>query len=171
MTKHNKYFKNHITRLSLKNTSYYSEYNETLGVPVATTLFDVADTASVIDSLELTEPTLYANQEFVSVQIKNSGNTGLVGITATLLIEDATSTGATGTPPNVITDCGIGTSPIGIGSSIAALNPGSSVTLSGDFGEPCNPANQIEDRKEYILQVTAFSENEQISKTVTIRAR
>ena len=163
---------------------------------VATTLFDVTDTASVIDSIEITDPTLYSKQGFVSVQVKNNGNTAIEHVHATLLVNDADTSATAAT-------CAIGVDPLLVTTEAGAtvlttvttvdLNPGESTTISGglrDVGTIDNAgaigttgagtalvcdgsttADTLADRTEYVLQVNGFSDDEAISKTITIRAR
>ena len=170
-------------------------------VVIATTFFDAADTASIIESIDISNPALYSDQGFVSVQIKNNGNTAISGVHAVLLVKTAppiataAGTGATCTP---------GIAPLLVTSNLAAitandavtpstdLNPGESVTISGGLRSvgpisatsiiptavvvhtalACSTtAESIEDRGEYILQINGNSDGDVISKTVTIRAR
>ena len=42
---------------------------------VAGTSGDLLDTASIVDALEITQPALYAEQGYATVNVKNNGNT------------------------------------------------------------------------------------------------
>ena len=169
------------------------------GVLVATgTFFDLADTTSIVDAIDITGQTIYSDQGFVSVQVKNNGNTAIDSVHATLLV--ANNDGTTdancepGTQPLLITN-----NPGASGATTITLStdlaPGESVTMSGglqdittaasataprsviiDAGEDleCDntPANSaLKNRGEYILQINGFSDNDPISKTISVRAR
>ena len=144
------------------------------------TIFDLIDTTSVVDSLEITSPVVYADQEYVSVQVKNNGNTGVENVYAALLVN--TVTVAT---PNVL-DCSTGSAPALIGAvSHADLAPGESVTISGSLHVFVAPTTNVavtstahdcdtdfENRGEYILQVAGWADDTiSISKTISVRAR
>ena len=169
-------------------------------VVIATTFFDAADTASIIESIEISSPTLYSEQGFVSVQVKNNGNTGIQDVHAVLLVTDAT--GATtadcapGIDPMLITTNVAALAVVAVGADnvpgVTSLNPSDSITISGglrDVGAitvssagDTNAATvvatslacdggDIKDRGEYILQINGNSDGDVISKTVTLRAR
>ena len=164
---------------------------------VATTLFDVTDTASVIDSIEITSPVVYANQGYVSVQVKNNGNTAIDGVYAVLLVDTADTGAAAG---NTV-DCAVGAAPLAISTLATSvprteLVPSESVTISGGltFVPIANvpttggtsvitatgnsllcdgDANEgtLAERNEYVIQVNGFSDGDPISKTTAIRSR
>ena len=165
---------------------------------------DLIGTASVVETMDASKQIFYADQEFVSITIKNSGNTPIKGIQAYVLIEDSIGTGAndasckTGSQKAVITTGVRGDNKPGI-----VLNPSESVTISGDlhmidrintdnsiklgFDITCGingpgsstaittgtiASNDIEDRKEYIIQVDGISEGGEIlTLATTVRAR
>ena len=148
---------------------------------LAAMFFDLADTASIVDSIELSNQAVYSDQGFVTVQVKNGGNTGIETIYAVLLVADA----------DLGADCDVGIEEALI-SGITAhdLDPGESVTISGSlWGKNtatgvATPAgtiytavqltacvNSMEDRAEYILQIKGDSDGEAISKTITVRAQ
>lgn len=146
------------------------------GVVVITQFTDLADTASVVDAIEITEPVIYAEQGYVSVKVKNSGNTALEITDAEVLVENAAVIAA----DDVYTDCGAGTQGALFGPGVdldaatlamtdVSLTPGESVTISG--GLPCDDGNEIDERAEYILEVTGTSNGQSISKTISIIAR
>ena len=131
---------------------------------LAAMFFDLADTASIVDSIEISNQAIYSEQGFVTVQVKNGGNTGIDTIEAKLLIVAL----AGGTKPN----CAPGTVSVGIlNATTTGLSPGESRTISGSLATTSTCAKFLEDRGEYILQIVGGSGAEEISKTVTIRAR
>ena len=166
------------------------------GVLVATgTFFDLADTTSIVDAIDITGQTIYSDQGFVSVQVKNNGNTAIDGVHATLLVATANTGAGTGTA----VDCGAGSNPLAISSSATsvaryALDPGESVTISGGLTYVATAPTtggvtaltgtgnsllcdgdtnegKISDRTKYILQINGFSGEDIISKTIQVRAR
>ncbi len=167
---------------------------------VAGTSTDLLNTASVVDAIELSDPLIYSEQGYVTVQVKNNGNTNIAGVYATILLDDAAGGSAS--------NCESGTDPALITNNLAAylanahvsevsLNPGESITISGgmrDVGAisfdsdgnaqvgavgvitslACDgdPTNSnLEDRAEYILQINANSDGDPLSKTVQLRAK
>ena len=168
------------------------------GVLVATgTFFDLADTTSIVDAIDITGQTIYSDQGFVSVQVKNNGNTGIEDVHATLLVADnAGDTAANcepGTQPLLITNNPGATAATTITLS-TDLAPGESVTISGGLQDITTAAtattrsvvidagadvecddtptgSTLEDRGEYILQINGFSDTDPISKTISVRAR
>ena len=170
-------------------------------VVIATTFFDAADTASIIESIDVSNPALYSDQGFVTVQVKNNGNTAIEGVYAVLLVDDTGTNVATpvgydcepGIEPALITTDSTGRA-AGATVSSTTLNPGESITISGGLytiGTITIDTNNnavttattptvficdgttgdLEDRGEYILQINGNSDGDVISKTVTIRAR
>lgn len=131
---------------------------------------DLIGTASVVETMDLSKQSLYAEQEFITVTIKNSGTTALNVIKSYVLIDS-------------ITNCGIGNykASIGDGNVSYDLAPGESVTISGDLKRTNSNTDivcggtgvvDITERTEYILQVDGESEGgEIISTTSTVRAR
>jgi ethanolamine utilization microcompartment shell protein EutS len=93
---------------------------------------DLIGTASVVETMDLSKQSLYAEQEFVTVTIKNSGTTAIKGIQAYVLIADATAAVLTSNA-----DCTIGGEKALISTDVnqlgILLNPGESVTISGDL--------------------------------------
>ena len=166
-------------------------------VAVSSNAFDILDTTSIVDALDVTNPALYAEQGFATVQVKNNGNTPIDNVYAVLLINDD----AGGSPAN----CGPGTEAVlitgNVGALVAAttdmtngdLNPGESITISGGFRTvaisadgtataaaaananlACDDANDIGDREEYIIQIIALNEataGDELSTSITVRAR
>ena len=151
------------------------------------TIFDLIDTTSVVDSLEITAPVVYSDQEYISVQVKNNGNTNLEEVQAYVLIADGT--GATAAAANMY-DCEPGSekSVVGAISLTRDISPGQSVTIRGDLKPTdagwaeidCDgtgtalPTNGIENRGEYIIQVEAKSDGSttiNAVKTIPVRAR
>ena len=120
-----------------------------LGVVGFLTAFggDLIGTASVVETMDLSKQLLYADQEFVSVTIKNSGTTSISGIHAYVLIKD----GKTSVPAPTTTgdyDCMIGGDKAVIATAVATttnptegifLSPGESVTISGDLYATAGP--------------------------------
>ena len=157
---------------------------------------DLIGTASVVETMDVSKQILYADQEFASVTIKNSGTTSITGIQAYLLIGDATNPAG-----NLGADCGIGSEKALISTDTTRdgtrLDPGASVTISGNLyttgslsgntitatdiscgnvaaasATLATSPTKIADRTEYILQVDGISEGtETISTTTTVRAR
>ena len=159
---------------------------------------DLIGTASVVETLDLSKQSLYAEQEFVSVTVKNSGTTSITGIQAYVLIDDADGSVNTN---SVNCQTGSEKALISIDTSRdgTELAPGESVTINGNLytagtitdGDVINAidigcgvtaapgitgtgtnTNDISDRTEYIIQVDGISEGgETISTTTTVRAR
>ena len=172
------------------------------GVLVATgTFFDLADTTSIVDAIDITGQTVYSDQGFVSVQVKNNGNTAIDGVYATLLI-DGTANCNPGTTPAIITPAIVARAAATAVPNSGNLNPGDSITISGGLldmgvitvanvgtatavsngagaitvaqvtaGDFDCDGGEIEDRGEYILQISGLSDGDPISKTITVRAR
>ena len=164
---------------------------------LAAMFFDLADTASIVDSIELSNQAVYTDQGFVTVQVKNGGNTGIDAVHAKLLVSNAAG--------GSVANCGPGTAVLLITPTVIAaaavtagtetLNPGDSVTISGGLQNvgaittnptaiafptiatgpvlTCNgpTPDNLQDRGEYILQITGSSGDDEISKTVTVRAQ
>ena len=161
---------------------------------LAAMFFDLADTASVVDSIEISSQAIYSDQGFVTVQVKNGGNTAINDVYAALLI---TTVGAPGATTPTASVCTPGTNPLVVTSTSAIpvllnLDPGESVTISGalygpvtisaagavsagtDPGNTCTgttATGTLTDRGEYILQVSGLSGTDIVSKTTTVRAR
>ena len=161
---------------------------------LAAMFFDLADTASIVDSIEISNQAIYSEQGFVTVQVKNGGNTAIDHIHAVLLVTDHATSPTTAS-------CSAGTDPLNIGSdptgnaeadlNLITLNPGESVTISGGLRDVgtlnsagvfaagagtqfvCDDTllDALVDREEYILQINGFSGTDPISKTITTRAR
>ncbi len=142
------------------------------------TTTDLIGTASIVDSVDLSKQTLYAKQEFASITVKNSGTTPIEDIQAYLLITSDSDCGNEGTYRASI---GVNTLTNGtkVVQEIEELNPGQSATISGDLyqtdtttGIDCTGTNNIDDRKEYIIQVDGTGEGTQeTSFTTTVRSR
>ena len=158
------------------------------------TIFDLLDTSSVVDSLEITAPAIYSDQGYVTVQVKNNGNTAIEAIYAVLLVDN--NAGANdanckpGTQPLLVTTEPGATAAVMITLS-TNLNPGESTTISGGLqdaatitateitidagvdvecdGDPTG--STLEDRGEYILQISGTADDDIISKTVPVRTR
>ena len=138
-------------------------------IVVATT--DLIGTASIVDSVDLSKQTLYSAQEFVSITVKNSGTTPITDIKAYLLIANATSCLNTGVHP----------ASIGDGTKDYDLDPGESVTISGDLKNTnlatdinCKTVanGDIDKRQEYIIRVDGKGEGEATTSfTTTVRSR
>ena len=169
------------------------------GVLVATgTFFDLADTTSIVEAIDITGQTIYSEQGYVSIQVKNNGNTALDNIYAALLVTTNTGTNsadcAPGTEAMLVTTNLAVVAAAGQVQTVPDLSPGESVTISGslrDLGDSVvntagtgltsaaglavatsnNCAGDLADRGEYILQITGSSGDEIISKTVQIRAQ
>lgn len=167
-------------------------------VIVVVTFTDIADTASVIDSIELTNQAVYAEQGYVTVQVKNGGNTAIDNIYAVLLVTDNAGVNAANCAPGaeqmlITTNLAV-VAAAGQVQTIPDLDPGESVTISGslrDIGDSAvntggtaltsaaglavattnNCAGELENRGEYILQVSGTSDGDLISKTISIRTR
>jgi hypothetical protein len=137
---------------------------------------DLIGTASVVETMDLSKQSLYAEQEFVSVTVKNSGTTSLNSIQAYVLIAESD------TAPY---SCKKGGEKASIGNSGSLTNvelaPGESITISGDLKAEngttdivCGTGTSvaIDDRTEYIIIVDAISEGlDIISTTTTVRSR
>ena len=163
---------------------------------LAAMFFDLADTASVVDSIDILNPAVYVDQGYVTVQVKNNGNTAIEDVYAALLVDDTTACDP-GTTPLLITqnkDVMVAVATTGDNvHDLLSLNPGDSVTISGglrDIGTvtvsstgdtdgatiavitnfECD-GKEIENRGEYILQISGHADGDIISKTVSIRAR
>ena len=158
--------------------------------------FDVADTASIIEAIDISNPSLYSEQGFVSVQVKNNGNTGIEDIYATLLVDDTTDCDPGTVPLLVTTNKAVLTAAVTAGDNVPgvkSLDPGESITVSGGLRNAgaitvsgagdtdaatiavitafeCD-GGEIEDRGEYILQINGHSDGDVISKTILLRAR
>ena len=154
---------------------------------LAAMFFDLADTTSIVESIDISSPAVYSEQGYVTVQVKNNGNTGIEDVHAVLLVD---------TPA---TDCSPGRTAMLIDTATRAaayvidldLNPGESTTISGSLYDNAATGisagvttitaattvattacvGSIEDRGEYILQINGHSDGDVISKTVTVRAR
>ena len=147
---------------------------------VASQFFDLSDTASIVDAIELSSPAIYSDQGFVTIQIKNNGNTVIDDIYGTVLVS-ATPAGAN-CPSGTIAST-IGTANIEVETAdLPDLDPGESVTLSGSVIADTDGlydgttmalavCTGFDDRSEYIIQVHGESDGDDISKTIPIRAR
>ena len=165
---------------------------------LAAMFFDLADTTSIVESIDISSPAVYSDQGYVTVQVKNNGNTAIEDVYATLLVVD----NAGGDNAK----CKPGVQPMLINRSVGNmtataivvtdLNPGESTTISGGLrdsgavsvsaagattvagagtalscagGTPTT--GSLEDRGEYILRISGHSDGDVISKTITVRAR
>ena len=165
---------------------------------VSGTFFDIADTASIVDSLELTNHAVYSDQGYVTVQVKNNGNTAINGVYASLLVSTAPALASAGSTTN----CAPGIAELVVVPAVITtattltthnLDPGESVTLSGGLENvgtvtvssagaatitapgatailTCTGSN-LQDRGEYIIQVNGNSDGDTVSKTQTVRAK
>ena len=113
---------------------------------LAAMFFDLADTASIVDSIEISNQAIYSEQGFVTVQVKNNGNTGITTVEAHVLIVD--DDGLTNAK------CKPGVEAVKIGTTTPTLNPGESVTISGAITVCDDSVATIDDtltnRGEYI---------------------
>lgn len=163
--------------------------------------FDLADTTSIVESIDILNPAVYTEQGFVSVQVKNNGNTAIDDVYATLLV-DGTANCNPGTTPLIVTPTLVARAAASAVPNVVDLDPGESITISGGLfnigaitvanaGTSTAVANgataitaaqvtagtfdcdggDLEDRGEYILQISGLSDGDVISKTVTVRAR
>ena len=162
---------------------------------VASLFFDTADTASVIDAIEISSQAVYSDQGFVSVQVKNNGNTAVDDIYAVLLVD--TNTGASvvncasGTEPMLVTTNTVAVTSGSVVQTVSSLDLGESVTISGSLSNfdnivvdaandaldasavlaaVCNNdcAENLQNRGEYILQIIGKSDGDIISKTQAV---
>ena len=163
---------------------------------LAAMFFDLADTASIVDSIEISNQAIYSEQGFVTVQVKNGGNTGIDDIYAVLLVANKDGSSDTECAPGIqqlwVTQYAGTTTAIAVNVD-DDLSPGESITISGGLQEvdalvaPTATAvatitpdadasfecisGALEDRGEYVLQVNGWAGDDVISKTVTVRAQ
>ena len=168
---------------------------------LAALFFDLADTASVVDSIDISNQAIYSEQGYVTVQVKNNGNTGIDEVYATVLVANAAGASdpncVPGTDPALVTaSTAVLTVPASgtLDLSATTLSPGESITISGglrnvgtiasggtisttvavNVGASCTgktSSGTLEDRGEYIVQINGLSGDDVISKTITVRAR
>lgn len=130
------------------------------------------------DALQLTNPAVYAEQGYVTVQVKSIWNTPVNDIYATLLVADNAGGGAA--------ECAAGIEPLAVSTSATLskkdLDPGESVTIFGrlytfdpttadianDASGPTCIANQLGDKTEYVLQITGNFDGNTVMKTQTV---
>ena len=133
------------------------------------------------DALQLTNHAVYAEQGYVTVQVRSIWNTPVNDIYATLLVADNAGGGAA--------ECAAGIEQLAVSTSATLskkdLDPGESVTIFGRLytfdpttadivngtSDPMCIANQLGDRTEYVLQITGNFNGNTVSKIQTVLTR
>ena len=139
------------------------------------------DTIHVVDSLQLTNHAVYAEQGYVTVQVRSIWNTPINDIYATLLVVDNAGGGAA--------ECAAGIEQLAVSTSATLskkdLDPGESVTIFGRLytfdpttadivngtSDPTCIANQLGNETEYVLQITGNFDGNTVRKTQTVLTR
>ena len=130
------------------------------------------------DALLLTNHAVYAEQGYVTVQVKSIWTTPVNDIYVTLLVADNAGGGAA--------ECAAGTKPLAVSTSATLskkdLDPGESATIFGrlytfdpttadianDTIGPMCITNQLGDKTEYVLQITGNFDGNTVMKTQTV---
>lgn len=119
---------------------------------------EILSSGTTVSAVTLTGAQVYADQGYVTVQVKNAGTTALTNVNAGILVDTVASNCSPGTNNFALTT-----------PSNASISPGDSVTFTGAV--VCG-TDELDSRENYLIQVIGTAEvANDVSETISIQSR